>query len=117
MTDESTVRRMARRRYWREADARIVLEGWRASGSALREFCEKHGLSRQRVARWASRVSRPPQALRFHPVRVVDPGRGPAEQGLIEIELRGGETIRLPPSFALEDLRHVFEALGERERC
>lgn len=109
---ESTQKwRKPKRRRWREADARVVVEAWRNSGDSLSAFCRDHKLTAQRVARWARRLAG--DSIQFHPVELVR-GAGPASAASLEVELARGETIRVPTGFALDDLRRVLMALDER---
>ena len=100
-----------KRRRWNEADAQVVIEAWRSSGESLVAFCRHHKLTAQRVARWARRLDG--DSIQFHPVELVRPA-GQASAVSLEVELTGGETIRVPRGFALDDLRRVLVALDER---
>lgn len=109
---------VARRRYWREADARIVVEAWRDSGERLSAFAERFGITTQRLARWSTWLAtRPRQSMRFHRVEVIHPPTGarlaetPAPP--IEVVLRDGHAVRVPRGFAPEDLQRVLEVLRE----
>lgn len=114
MSRLQAVVRAARRVYWREADARVVVNAWRDSGDTLASFCRRYGVKRARVARWAKEMA-VAEAVRFHPVAVVPPEG--AREAFLELELPGGAIIRLPVGFDVEDLRRVLSALAERERC
>ena len=71
MSRNSEVAQVAKQRYWREADARVMVEAWRISGGTLSEFADRHGVDPKRIARWAWRLGRPkPEAVHFHPVRL-----------------------------------------------
>ena len=111
----SAVRGIAVKRYWREADARVVVDAWRASGAPLVSFCRRHRVKPERVARWARRLQQE-QEVQFHPVELVSEGPVPGV-GALEVELARGATVRLPAGFALEDLRRVLLALDERAGC
>lgn len=120
MARTNALRRVSRRRYWREDDARVVVDGWRTSGETLKAFCRRNGLKQGRVQRWSrrleSKTEQHPEELKFHPVDVVESHSRSAERDL-EVELGGGETVRVAPGFALEDLRRVLAALDERYGC
>src|SRR2546428_12989734 len=91
MSRRSEVAQVSRRGYWREAEARVMVEAWRSGGETLTEFAARYGVDPKRIARWASRLQRPrPEAVRFHPVRLVgvEPGKGSGSA--IEIRLVGG---------------------------
>ena len=72
--------RIARLRYWREADAQIIVESWRSSGDSQARFAQRYKIKVERLRRWAARLSResavdsrdaPPAMAGFHPVRVI----------------------------------------------
>jgi len=116
MASKGRMAEVAVRRYWRERDARVVVEAWRTSGESLREFARRHRVDRRRVARWAGRLDgSEPAPVHFHPVRVADPERGDGRA--IEIHLVGGRHVRVPPGFPPEDLRRVLTMLDPRTPC
>jgi hypothetical protein len=120
MPNKEPVRNVAARRYWREAEARVVLDSWRRSGERLGEFCRGLGVEARRVARWAGRIEResgPSARVRFHPVHLVAGDRAPARAPAIEIDLSGGWRVRVAAGFAAEDLRRVLAVLDERSAC
>jgi hypothetical protein len=53
MARKAAVAEVAGRRCWREAEARVVVAGWRASGESLTAFARRHGLGPQRIGWWA----------------------------------------------------------------
>jgi hypothetical protein len=109
---------VAEQRYWREGHARVVVEAWRSSGETLSAFARRHGVERRRLARWVSRLEETGAgALRFHPVRVVE--RRPESGGgaPIEIQLGGGQRVRVPHGFESEDLRRVLAVLAAATTC
>ena len=119
----------AGKRYWREAEARQVIQAWEQSGQALSRFAAKHGLKAARLARWASRFGKrgvgrregvragaAPLKLRFHPVALI--GNAPAvETRAIEVVLLDGRRVRVPSGVASEDLDRVLGVLEGRSRC
>lgn len=116
MARKGSVAEVAVRRYWRESEARVMVEAWRNSGESLPEFARRHRVDRRRVARWAGRVDgSEPAPVRFHPVRLAehDSGGGSA----IEIHLGGGPRVRVLPGFQTEDLRRVLAVLDARRPC
>jgi hypothetical protein len=116
MAKEMDVAEVAVRRYWREAEARVMVKAWRHSGESLAGFARRHGVDRRRVGRWASRVeTRAPAPVHFHPVRLADPGGGGG--AAIEIHLVGGQRVRVPPGFQAEDLRRVVAVLKGGTPC
>ena len=50
MARETEIAAVVGRRYWREAEARVVVEAWRASGESLAGFARRHGLGAPRIA-------------------------------------------------------------------
>jgi hypothetical protein len=109
---------LAGRLYWRESDARRIVEAWRQTGEPVSLFAARLRVDPRRVSRWASRLERSEDArVHFHPVRVADDdaiGRGAA---CIEIEVGHGRRVRVAPGFAAEDLRRVLAVLDERTSC
>ncbi len=120
-----------RKRYWREADAKLVVRAWRSSGQDLSRFAAEHGISVSRLSRWAARLgarrrgglnprlirrrSASALKLRFHPVELIG-GEG-ARSDAIEVVLVDGRRVRVPARFAAEDLDRVLEVLDGRSRC
>ena len=114
MASTEAWKRAARSSYWREEDARAVIEAWRRSGDSLSAFCRANGFAAARVSRWLGRLDGA-ESVQFHPVRLThEPTAAPAD---IEVELPGGITVRLPPGFAVEDLRRILGALGPGAGC
>ena len=110
---------LVNRSYWREDDARRVVDAWQDSGESIVEFARRLGLTRQRVSRWATRLSRSePGRLHFHPVRLAAAAPcPPAAVASIDIDLRDGRRVRVPPGVAAEDLRRVLAILAEQTAC
>jgi hypothetical protein len=116
MAKKAGVAEVAVRRYWREAEARVMVEAWRHSGESLAGFARRHGVDRRRVARWASRVEeREPAPVHFHPMRLADHGGGGGSA--IEIHLVGGHRVRVTPGFQADDLRRVVAVLEAGTPC
>jgi hypothetical protein len=113
MARKAAVVQSAGRRYWKEAEARVVVVAWRQSGESLTAFARRRGVHPRRLARWARRLEGAERtgAVRFHPVRLVAPA---AREARIEIVLGGGVEVRVPSGFATEDLRRVLEVVGAR---
>jgi hypothetical protein len=108
--------KLAGRSYWREDDARRIVDGWRESGDPVSVFAARLGIDPRRVARWARRLAdRPHEAFRFVPVRVVDDR--PDTRASIDIELGHGRRVRVAAGFAADDLRRVLAILDERVPC
>jgi hypothetical protein len=115
--------------YWREAEARQVIQAWERSGQVLSRFAAKHGLKAARLARWASRLGKravgrrervsagaAPLKLRFHPVELVGSPSG-LERSVIEIVLPDGRRVRVFTGFASDDLERLLRVLESRSRC
>ena len=114
------VSRIARRQYWREADARAVVEAWRRSGKRLTEFARERGIQARRLRRWAARLepTRQNGKVTFHPVRIIDASAGSAQRSdVLEVVLGGRRTVRVPYDFAPEHLRRVLQVLEEEASC
>lgn len=113
--------RIARSRYWREAEARLVVQSWRRSGQPLSEFARRYGLKPRRIVRWISRLEPAGSAeVQFHPIRLVDSAerRRPASRPeAIEVVLVNGCRVRLPEGFAAEELQRVLAVLEDEARC
>ncbi len=111
------LRERAGRSYWREADARVIVEAWQQSGETGVEFARRLGVHPRRLWWWASRLGRPePTAVRFHPVRVASADTSRREVW-IEMDLGNGPRVRVAPGFAAEDLRRVLTVLKEVTSC
>ena len=119
---DAAVRRVAAGRYWREADARVIVEAWQASGDSLAGFAQRYRVDRKRIARWASRLPAaapsPTPAVRFHPVRLVAEAAGDRPGGdPIEVVFADGPTVRVPPGSAPEDVAVVLRVLAAEAAC
>lgn len=103
--------------YWREGDARVVVEAWQRSGNTLSDFSAEHGVPLRRLSRWAMRLSVPSRetTVRFHPVRVV--GASAERREPIEVLLADGRRVRVPEGFAVEELARVLAVLEGRTSC
>jgi hypothetical protein len=116
MARTGSVAEVAGRPYWREREARVIVEAWRTSGESLSAFARRHRVDRRRVGRWAMRVdTSEPAPVRFHPVRVAEPDTG--DGAAIEIYLVGGARVRVSPGFRTEDLRRVVTVLSPGQPC
>ena len=117
MARKTGVAEVVERPYWREAEARMVVEAWRTSGESLSQFAGRHRVEPGRVARWAARLrgGSTSAPVRFHPVRLAGPGDGSG--AAIEIHLVGGRRVRVAPGFQAEDLRRVLAVLEAGTPC
>ena len=116
---DGEVLRVVRSRYWRAAEASIIIAAWRASGQPVAEFCRRYGIDCKRLGRWAAKLKSASSPVRFHPVRVV--GRSLDEGGAsisapgIELVLRDGLSVRISDSFTDDTLRRVLSIVEERD--
>ncbi len=110
-------RQIAKRGYWRESDARALIEAWRSSGETLTRFAQRNGVERGRLTRWSKRLEgTAPMVL--HPVRLVaDSSTASNGDGPIEIQLAAGRCVRVPQGFRSDDLRRVLLVLTESLPC
>jgi transposase-like protein len=104
-------------RYWRR-----VLRQWQRSGQSVRAFCSAYGLSEPSFYAWR-RIIQEHDRLE---------GRGPVEgDGLpafvpvtiaaspapLEVVLRDGCVVRVPPHFDAATLRQLLGVLAEASSC
>jgi hypothetical protein len=116
MSSAVAVTEVARNAYWREHDARVVIEAWQQSGEPMSRFAKRHGVDARRLARWVARLEpRDTKPVRFHAVRLAAAEGGARE--VIEVRFGDGWSVRVPRGFEPEDLRRVLAVLGERESC
>jgi hypothetical protein len=109
---------LANRSYWREDDARRIVEAWQDSGEPISRFARSLGVDWRRVSRWATRLVRSEEVkLRFHPVRVTDEHALRPGAAYIDIEVGQGRRVRVAPGFATDDLRRVLAVLDESRPC
>ena len=108
---------VAKRGYWREADARALIEAWRSSGESLSRFARRYGVQHSRLTRWVKRLEgAAPMVL--HPVRVVAKTTNRSSgDGTIEIQLADGPCVRVAHDFQSDDLRRVLMVLTESLPC
>ena len=108
---------VAKRGYWREADARALIEAWRSSGEPLSRFARRYGIQRSRLTRWVKRLEgAAPMVL--HPVRVVAKATSASSgDGTIAIQLADGRCVRVAHDFQSDDLRRVLMVLAESLPC
>ena len=119
MFTKDRIVQVARRAYWREADARVIVNAWRESDETLARFAQCHGVHRGRLSRWASRLEQAePVPMRFHPVRVASDTTADRRGCVsIEIALASGRCVRVARGFDAEDLRRVLAVLDEAATC
>ena len=135
---------MARRGYQdrgKEHFWRRLLRQWQRSGQGVRSFCRQHGLSEPSFYAWRRTIQqRDRQAQPKSPPgrrpRASDPRQGAAAPGrpgagqpafvpvsiaaappALEVVLRDGRTVRVPPDFDAATLRQLLAVLAEAPPC
>ena len=117
----------------RERRKRLVAR-WRRSGQSAAEFAARRGISQWALYSWAKQLGAGPGPRRqprrpirsstaagtpaFIPVRLVGDGHAdpPARaEGVVEIQLRGGDVVRVVGDVGAEWLRAVVTAV--RQAC
>jgi transposase-like protein len=115
----------------RERRKRLVAK-WRRSGQSAAKFAEGHGLSQWALYSWTKRPgagssrgrgrpvggSRVVGAADLIPVRLVgeEPAHLPARrEGVVEIQVRGGDVVRVVGEVSAEQLAAVLRAV--RQEC
>ena len=113
---------------------RLVAE-WRRSGESAAEFGGRRGISQWALYSWVKQLGAGPNRHRqkrrpvrrsttarvpgFIPVRLVGDGHAdpPAQgtEGVVEIQLRGGDVVRVVGEVSVERLRAVVTAV--RQAC
>lgn len=100
--------------YWREDDARVVLEACFSSGLALEEFARRHHLKPRRLRRWSERLEQR-AVVRFHPVELRS-NELPTREGVggedgVTVVLRGGRRVAVGRDFDEELLARVVRVV------
>jgi hypothetical protein len=110
-SQQSRLKAVAGKRYWRGDDAALVVEAWSASGQSQMAFARKHGIHVARLRRWAHRLT-PGEAPTFHPVEVVlgDLSRAGDDCGL-ELILRDGRRVSIGPGFDPDLLKQLVRTI------
>jgi hypothetical protein len=100
--------------YWREADAKVVLQAWARSGQPLVAFAHAHSIPIAKLRRWKTRLGEVPAAVVFHRVRVRPGGdRKPAQPAGpgVELVVAGGRRILVQRGFDEELLHELVQAV------
>lgn len=83
---------------------------WPSSGATQAVFAARHGVSATKLRYWLRRAaSKTTGPVAFTPVQVIAPA--PDDVGAIEIVLRSGERVVVPPCVSPEFLRRVLTTL------
>ena len=97
----------------RERLRRKRLARWKASRLNVREFCAREGIAPSALAHWRKEIAaRDARAAAtdepaFIPVQVTPAIDAPA----LDVALRGGRVVRIPPGFDPAHLQAVVSAL------
>ena len=94
---DGSIRGAVESRYWREPDARAVLDELGASGLGIQAFCRRYGVGRERVRYWQRRLAASEgvaEAPVFLPVRVVTPRITVADGSVVDPLLRAACQLR-----------------------
>lgn len=117
---------MVASRYWRRADAEIVVAAWRASGDTLAQFARDWSLNPNRISRWVAEFDdRDEEAeVSFLPVQVVESAQPvvateseePTERWVGEV-CHGEFVVRVPVGFAADEMARLLGVVAGVERC
>ena len=126
----------------RERRRGVIVERWRRSGLSVRAFAREHGVSQWTLYSWVKRLakaggddarrptsasrglsrSKPRRRIELIPARLVGPDElrrdGHATEGgagVVEVELRGGDLVRIIGSVPVERIRALLAAV--RQPC
>lgn len=117
MRRSQVVTEVAGRGYWRESQARVMVEAWHASGKTIIAFAARHGVEARRLGRWVRRLGAEDAGVRFHPVRITGASVQEPPGPRIEIELASGQRVRVAPGFDIDDLQRVVTVLERAAGC
>ena len=104
---------------WTEDDAQVALASQKASGLSIFAFAVREGLDPDRLYRWTKRLRHRRAQSRTgktRPVPFVEI-RSPMLPAGIDVHLRGGHRLRVPPGFDPDSLRHLILVLEEGMGC
>jgi hypothetical protein len=95
--------------YWREEDARGVIEEWRASGLTMAAFARQEGVNVKRLQRWRFRLDHEQRVEpRFVSVAMESGAMGPQPLCIVVGDLR----VEVPQGFHEETLLRVIRVLS-----
>lgn len=117
---ESRFELAKRSAYWRDEDARTVLDAWAASGQSVAAFAAEHGLQRARLHRWRARlmpeVDRETAPL-FWPLNVANGRVHSSGTDTWRVDLGGGVSIAVPCVGGAALLAETLAAVREGWTC
>jgi len=106
--------------YWRDEEARAVLDAWMASGQSVAAFAAEHGLQRARLHRWRARLM--PEAEReaaalFWPLNMASAPAQSSGPDTWRIDLGDGVSIAVPCAGGAALLAETLAAVREGWAC
>ena len=108
-------------KYWREADARVVVDAWRSSGESLAEFAKRRGLSSRRLRWWVRRMETGSAStsgdVLFFPLRLTGGAELAGRAEVWTLELGGGVSLKVPCSGGAELLATTLTAVKRGWTC
>ncbi len=104
--DEARWARLREKRRWGADDAKWAVGAWAASGETIAAFAARHGLHRERLRRWRSRLNAPRGTHRPPPAQPPATARGVA---LVPVSVRTSTPLAMD-----DDSRVVVSAGGVR---
>jgi transposase-like protein len=94
-----------------------MVEAWHTSGETITAFAARHGVEARRLGRWVRRLGGEDEGVRFHPVRITGTSVHERPGPMIEIELAGGQRVRVAPGVHGDDLQRVLTVLARTAAC
>ncbi len=106
----------------KEAEWRILIDGWRSSGLSVRQYCMSNFITESSFRAWRREISlRDRESTRaqensavapFVPVRLVpDAERSTPEKEALQIQLPGGASLAVTERSDLNLVARIFTAL------
>jgi transposase len=113
------------RRKWSRAEKEAMVAETKIAGASVSSVARKHGVAASLLFRWrrefgsGGKMVKPVPEPRFVPIALPAPSTGYAPAtvtngGLIEIELVGGQRLRVDASVDAAALKRVIAVLDER---
>ncbi len=107
--------RVVKRRFWSQADGRVIVAAWRRSGQKQADFGRCYGINAKRLSWWIRQVERGGLTkVQFHPVRMLPRPIERTGDDRMEIRLGDGRSVHVPAGFAVEVLERVLQLLEAR---
>ena len=104
---------------WTKNEAQVVLASQKASGLSIFAFACREGLDPDRLYRWTKRLKQPHAEARTRKIRPAPfiEVRTPTRPTGIDVQLRGGHRLCVPPGFDADSLRQLILVLDGGEGC